>query len=681
MPSRQNLIGLWLLLAGVLLFAGLGLLLWLDTALQPSLPERIALWGLGLSPALVALLLGVLLEQRLFRPLRQFQVLLARLVASPDARSDFPLEGWLKPLQPDLDHIRDGWRNDRARIHAARDEGAAEALRIQQALEGVLQVLELPLLICDDHQRLLLLNPAARELFHDHPALGLGRHISQLLPHASLSEALRQLPEDGTPRQLLLPGEPRWLRCELRRLGAQHGGALITLSDTTHELEHHQRWRRELAELLPQLRGHAGSMNSAADALIQVQDNPELQQQLEQAMVEDGRALALKIDALTRLIESQQLSQSGLEETWSNDLFSALQERLQGDGITLTPLGIPVWIRVDGPALLALLERLIRELALMRELDALDIEVLLGNRRVYLDLLWQGQPLSDQQLALWHELHLFDDPLSPRIGDVLAQHGTELWSQPRQDSGTACLRLPVPASDRGARPRSRAVPDQPRPEFHDFSIAELPPPEAALAHTRLEALELVVFDTETTGLDLRGGDRIISLAACRILRGRLLAQDSFEQLVNPQRPIPPESTLIHGLSDQDVSSAPPIEVVLPRFRQYVGGGVLVAHNAAFDLLALRLASGDTGPAFEMPVLDTLLLSRAVDPGLDGHGLDDLAERFELVFPPGTRHTALGDARVTAELMLALLPRLRARGIETLEQLLALQRRVEQEGKA
>jgi len=74
----------------------------------------------------------------------------------------------------------------------------------------------------------------------------------------------------------------------------------------------------------------------------------------------------------------------------------------------------------------------------------------------------------------------------------------------------------------------------------------------------------------------------------------------------------------------------------------------------------------------MPVLDTLLISRALDESLDGHDLDSLAERYDLSFPPGTRHTALGDARVTAELWLALLPRLEARGIETLEQALALQ---------
>ena len=76
--------------------------------------------------------------------------------------------------------------------------------------------------------------------------------------------------------------------------------------------------------------------------------------------------------------------------------------------------------------------------------------------------------------------------------------------------------------------------------------------------------------------------------------------------------------------------------------------------------------------FDIPVLDTLLISKALDEALDGHDLDTLAKRYDLHFPPGTRHTALGDARVTAELWLALLPRLEARGIDTLEELLALQ---------
>ncbi len=115
---------------------------------------------------------------------------------------------------------------------------------------------------------------------------------------------------------------------------------------------------------------------------------------------------------------------------------------------------------------------------------------------------------------------------------------------------------------------------------------------------------------------------------------------------------------------------PPLQVTLPRFRDYIGNAVILAHNAAFDLLAIHPPGG--GVTFDMPVLDTLLLSRALDEAIDGHDLDTLADRYGLTIPPGARHTALGDARVTAELWLALLPRLEARGITTLHDALALQ---------
>lgn len=679
MPTRQNLLGLWLLLTGSCLLLGLGMLIWLESVLQPSPSARPALWALGLTPAVLALTLGGVLERRLFRPLRQFQVLLARLVASPDAQNDYPLDGWLHALQPDLDHIRDGWREDRKRIHDAHLQGAREAERVQQELEGLLQVLDIPLLICDHHQRLLLFNPAAAEMFSGLPGLGLGRPLSQLLPHPSLSDALRHLPVDGTPHQLLLPGEHHWLRCQMRRLGAHHGGALITLQDTTAALEHDQRWRRTLAQLLPKLRGHCGSLNSATEALLQVRDNPELKQRLENAVEQESQALAGQVEQLTRLVEAHQLSQSALEDTWSNDLCCALKAQLVQQEIDLTPVGIPAWMRVDGPALLALLQLLIRQLSNVQPIHAVELEILLGNRRVYLDLSWSGEALSEQRLQQWRSLPLFDEPLSPRVEDVLEQHGADLWSlPPQQPDQPPRLRLPLPASGRGIQPQSRPAP---RPEFHDFSIADLPAPDTDLAALPLQQLEMVIFDTETTGLNLRRGDRIISLAACRILNGRLLADDTFDQLVNPQRAIPAESTAIHGLSDADVAQSPPIEVVLPRFRDYVGNGVLVAHNAAFDLLALKVSESGESQTFSMPVLDTLLLSRAIDPTLEGHGLDALAERFALNFPPGTRHTALGDARVTAELMLMLLPRLASRGVHTLEDALALQQQIEQERTA
>ena len=91
--------------------------------------------------------------------------------------------------------------------------------------------------------------------------------------------------------------------------------------------------------------------------------------------------------------------------------------------------------------------------------------------------------------------------------------------------------------------------------------------------------------------------------------------------------------------------------------------MLVAHNAAFDMRFLQLKEEATGVRFTQPVLDTLLLSAVVHPDFDAHGLEAIAERMG-VNPIG-RHTALGDAIMTGEVFLRMLPLLAAQGIRTL----------------
>lgn len=669
LPKRQRLVGAWLLLSGLSGFAGLAAALWLDARLTPQGAERLALWAASLASGALLFLLGALLERRLLRPLRHLQVLVARLVANPDARDDYPPEGWLAGLAPDLRRLREEWRGDRQRLATAHAEGARSAARIRQELEALLQLLETPLLLCDRHHRLLLFNQATERLFADHPGLGLGKRLAGLLPQASLREALQRLPEDGTPRELLVPLGEHWLRAMLRRVPSQHEETLITLEDATAAWHSELGPRAGLAELLPRLRGHGANLVSAAEALGRLGErDAALRQRLTRAVQEESERLGEVIHGLGELTESLQQQGERLLPTWSNDLFEALNERLAQGGLAIRPIGIPAWLKADAPALLGLLEALVEEVAGATDQSCLEVEACLGNKRVYLDLVWRGAPLSQGRLAQWQSRRLEQLPLAPSLQALLRQHASELWSLADEDGQHARLRLPLPAAERVGAPRPRV---RPRPEFHDFGIAELPPPDAELASRPLTALEVVAFDTETTGLALRQGDKVISLGACRIVNGRLLADDTFDVRIDPERPIPPESTAIHGLRDQDVAGAPPLAQVLPRFRDYVGDAVLLAHNAAFDLLALQPAGGDA--RFEMPVLDTLLLSRALDPGLDGHDLDSLAERYGLTIPPEARHTALGDARLTAELWLHLLPRLQAREISRLDQLLQLQR--------
>ncbi|MFB9145732.1 exonuclease domain-containing protein [Halomonas alkalicola] len=667
LPRRQRLIGLWLLLSGISVFGGATFALWLDTLFQPQGLARLVLWLGCFSGGGTIFLVGLLLERQLFTPLRHLQVQLARLVANPDAREDYPPEGWLRALGPDLVRVRDAWRADRGRLATAHAEGARSAARIRQELETLLQVLDTPLLLCDQHRRVLLFNQAAETLFEDHHGLGLGKRLESLLPATSLQDALGQLPRDGSPREVLVPCDERWLRAVLRRVPGSHGETLLTLSDTTAAWTSEMGARAELLDSLPRLRRHSASLTSAADALSSLGNaSGEMRQRLERVIDEESQSLGQDIEQLAALVEQMQHEGERLVPLWSNDLWQALNERRNGQ-VTVVPVGMPAWFKGDATALLVLLGSLIDSLQQQRSPQGLEGEVCLGNKRVYLDLIWRGAPLSERQLTEWQQQRLDDLPLSPRVADVLRQHASDAWSLADDDGVHARLRLPLPATERVGAPRPAT---EPRPEFHDFGIAELPPPDAELAARPLRALEVVAFDTETTGLELRRGDTVISIGACRVVNARLLASEVFDMRVDPGKPIPPASTAIHGITDADVAGAPPLPVVLPRFRDYVGDAVILAHNAAFDLLALQPPGA--GVTLDMPVLDTLLISRALDASLDGHDLDSLAERYGLSFPPGTRHTALGDARVTAELWLALLPRLEARGIETLEQALALQ---------
>ena len=129
------------------------------------------------------------------------------------------------------------------------------------------------------------------------------------------------------------------------------------------------------------------------------------------------------------------------------------------------------------------------------------------------------------------------------------------------------------------------------------------------------------------------------------------------------RAMSPEASRITGIETSMLEDQPTIDQVLPAFRQFCEDTVLVAHNAAFDMRFLRLKEEATGVRFTQPVLDTLLLSAVIHPDLDAHRLEAIAERMG-VNPIG-RHTALGDAIMTAEVFLRMIPLLAEQGIRTL----------------
>jgi DNA polymerase-3 subunit epsilon len=173
------------------------------------------------------------------------------------------------------------------------------------------------------------------------------------------------------------------------------------------------------------------------------------------------------------------------------------------------------------------------------------------------------------------------------------------------------------------------------------------------------------LDTETTGLNPKGGDEIVSLAAVRIVKQRVLQGEVFDRLVNPKRKIPVESIRIHGIDDQVVEAKPDITEILPCFYNYAKDTVLIAHQADFDLAMFRAKQEQTRIKFDNPVLDTMLLSSFVHPNQTDHSLEAIAHRLGVQVQG--RHTALGDAWTAANIFLGLIPLLIDKGIGTLNQ--------------
>jgi DNA polymerase-3 subunit epsilon len=212
---------------------------------------------------------------------------------------------------------------------------------------------------------------------------------------------------------------------------------------------------------------------------------------------------------------------------------------------------------------------------------------------------------------------------------------------------------------------------------YDFTYLDRLPPErlAAVAAQPLAELDVVVLDTETTGLSPRAGDRVVSLAAVRVRQGRVRRVEIFERLVRPGRAIPASATRIHGITDAMVARAPGPEDVLPAFLDFAGGCVLAAYDAWFDLAFLEpdLARLGLAPlAAHHPVLDPRLLAALVHgPALSD--LDTLARRLGVTI--ARRHSALGDALGAAEILVRIFPALRERGVETLGAALAASRRL------
>jgi DNA polymerase III epsilon subunit family exonuclease len=183
----------------------------------------------------------------------------------------------------------------------------------------------------------------------------------------------------------------------------------------------------------------------------------------------------------------------------------------------------------------------------------------------------------------------------------------------------------------------------------------------------IEDATFITFDTETTGL-YPVAARLIEIGAVRF---RMDAEEIsvFEQLVDPQTPIPPDAQAVNHITDEMVRGQPRVDEVLPAFMDFLGGtdNILIAHNARFDMGFIGVDLIRMGlPLPEHLVLDTVLLARSLAPGLPSYSLEPLSGALGITCDQD--HRALSDARLTKEVFRELVKR--NPGIRTVGDLLS-----------
>lgn len=347
--------------------------------------------------------------------------------------------------------------------------------------------------------------------------------------------------------------------------------------------------------------------------------------------------------------------------------FLDIAERhmLSQEGISIDKqIDEELWLQVDSYSMVQGLAQLVNSLRKADNFSSLTLQLnRKNNNRARLKIAWPGCTISDRELSAWQNRPLIRDTqdrlvsfgeLVERIGGTL-----ELIAEEPHDVAELNISLPLAEPEEHFAAPSEA---EHRPIHYEFGLLQWVCKDD-ICQQPLDQLTYAVFDTETTGLKPSQGDEIIQIGAVRLVNGRILYDETLDQLIDPRRPVPEESVKIHGIAPELLLGQPTILQALPDLHHFAEGSVLVAHNAAFDMKFLKLKEEACGVRFDQPVLDTLLLSWFVHPHQESHSLEEVAKRLGIAIVG--RHTALGDALVTAEIFNKLIPLLAAKGVHTL----------------
>lgn len=689
---------IWLLLTCFVLWLTLS-----DSARElvlTTLASRFLLLVLSAGVGLLALALAVRHAYRhhvggLGRLLEQASIKLKTSSPAPLERTAHAHTQALAEVFDALAAQRDALRTDMLANVAQASQAVQEEKNRLQAL-----IAQLPqaVLVCNADGLILLYNRHAVKLLQTMAAssedaevlLGLGRSVYGVFEPQQLAHSLeymrrRQASGEDQPTAQFVSLSPagvllRVQVCPVRDTAdnglVQHGFVLL-IADVSSAFEQSQVQARALYELAQSAQRDWSSLSQALQLAHVSTGVPHADSSIAAppaALLDAHNRVHSTVAQLLRFATQGMKARWPLQDMLADDVLAMVQQRIQTQQGALVAIEVcepGIWLHVDSFSLTQALAYLAQRLHRDLDVQAISLRLLRAGEQVHVDLVWPTQPLSAESVMSWQmdAIALGAQTSALTVRDVLERHRAELVFERDQANNALMLRWIMP----GLKPREVLTPAlsedaswaQDRPEFYDFDLFQTSTQTQALEDKSLSDLVYTVFDTETTGLNPSQGDCIIQMGAVRCVNGKLLRGELFDQLVNPGRTIPAQTIAIHGITQDMVLGQPSITQVLPRFHRFATDSVLVAHNAAFDMKFLHLQSRGTDLVFDHPVLDTLLLSEMVHPNQRSHRLEAIAERLGITVLG--RHTALGDALVTAEVWVRLMVLLQAMGVHTFGQ--------------
>ncbi|MDX9698146.1 MAG: exonuclease domain-containing protein [Rhodocyclaceae bacterium] len=571
-------------------------------------------------------------------------------------------------------------------------------------LAALMSELTQSVVVCNLDGRVLLYNNRARQQFRalsDAPdvagggeLIGLGRSIyavfdRNLVAHAleSMQHRLSRHAEQTVANFVTTSRSGQLLRVQMSPVLSGAGeapmqadalqeertmtGFILMLDNITRNFENESRRDQMLHTLTEGNRASLANVRAAAEMLEFTDLDEDMRKRFRTVIRDEVKAMSERLDSTANEFADSLKARWPLEEMLGADLIAAVCRRVEnrlGVPTKLEDVDEALWVKVDSFSLVQAMMYLISRLSEEFGIREIRFRLSAAGRLAHLDVIWQGQAMSTETVMSW-ELEPMsvageNSPLTVR--DVIDRHDGEIWLEREKVRHRAFFRILLPAAVPQEQVDGAAfLKGESRPEYYDFDLFKWSEKSHELDDRLLTELTYTVFDTETTGLNPSQGDEIIQIGATRVVNGKLLKQESFEQLVDPRRRLTPESIPIHGIQPEMLVGQPTIDKVLPAFHAFAADTILIAHNAAFDMRFLQLKEASTGLRFDQPVLDTLLLSAVIHPNQESHRLEAIAERLNLTIVG--RHTALGDAIVTAEVFLKMIPLLAEKGIRTLRE--------------